>query len=176
GKRYFGVGKISPSTLRYIKVLSDLMLHFGDLNNLKICEIGVGYGGQARIIMSKFNVQSYTFVDLQSALDLSKKYLSCYEDLNQEKLLFANLDALNTSDYDLVISNYAFSELSKDIQDLYLEKIINNATHGYITYNDISGPSLGSYKIENYKDIIHKNIQILEEKPLTHPLNRIVVW
>lgn len=89
---------------------------------------------------------------------------------------FQTLENLAQNDYDLLISNYAFSELSRDIQNLYLDKIINHSKHGYITYNDISGENLASYKIDEYKNIIHKDIKILEENPLTHPLNKIVVW
>ena len=170
------IGKISPSTLRYVKVLHDLMVHFGDLSNLKICEIGVGYGGQARIIFAKFpRVAQYHFVDLQSVLNLSKKYLSHFSDISAD-LCFHTLDNLPQNNYDLVISNYAFSELSRAIQELYLEQIINHSKHGYITYNDISSDDLASYKISEYPKIIRKDIRILDENPLTHPLNRIVVW
>lgn len=152
------------------------MVHFGDLNDLKICEIGVGYGGQARIIFAKFpRVAQYRFVDLQSVLNLSKKYLSHFSDISAD-LHFHTLDNLPQNDYDLVISNYAFSELSRAIQELYLEKIINRSKHGYITYNDISSNDLASYKIGEYPKIIHRDIKILEENPLTHPLNKIVVW
>ena len=62
-EEYENIGLISP-TLRYIKVLSDLIYHFGDLSNFNICEVGIGYGGQSRIIMSYFkNIKSYTFID-----------------------------------------------------------------------------------------------------------------
>lgn len=42
-EEYENIGLISPSTLRYIKVLSDLIYHFGDLSNFNICEVGIGY-------------------------------------------------------------------------------------------------------------------------------------
>lgn len=174
------INNISLSTTRYIKVLHDLMLHFGNLNNLKVVEIGVGYGGQARLIFAKFpQVTSYTFVDLQSVLGLSKKYLSHFDDI-QVKLDFQVCDSLCDSDYDLVISNYAFSELGRTIQDIYLEKIINRSKHGYISYGAFNpifdDTKFRAYKIDKYPKIIHKNIKILEEVPLLHPLNKIVVW
>ena len=52
---YQYTGKISPTTLRYIKVLSDLKNLFGNLDGFNICEIGVGYGGQCRVINCYFN-------------------------------------------------------------------------------------------------------------------------
>lgn len=170
------IGKITPSTLRYVKVLRDLILHFGDLNGLKVCEIGVGYGGQARLIFAKFpKLLSYTFVDLSSVLALTQKYLSHFNEISIA-LDFVNLNKLQTKEYDLVISNYAFSELSREIQDLYIEKIIKHSKHGYITYNDISPENLASYKINEYEKIIGKKLKILKEEPLTNPLNKIVVW
>ncbi len=173
--RYYNeVGYFSPSTLRYIKVLSDLITKFGDLKNKNICEIGIGYGGQSRIIMSFFNIKSYTFIDLDSVLYLGKKYLSNFNEI-QDKLHFVNIDDLETKEYDLVISNYAFSELRKNIQDIYIEKIIKNSTHGYITYNNIA-PENFNYSLENYENFIGKKITIEDEKPNSHPLNKILTW
>ena len=47
-KEVHQIGKISPNTLKYIKVLMDLKKHWKTLDNMEICEIGVGYGGQCR--------------------------------------------------------------------------------------------------------------------------------
>jgi hypothetical protein len=54
---YDNVGEISPSTLRYIKVLSDIKNLFGDLNGKKIIEIGAGYGGQCFITSKYFKLK-----------------------------------------------------------------------------------------------------------------------
>jgi hypothetical protein len=72
---YDKIGDISPTTIRYMKVLSDLKNIFGDLNGKKIIEIGVGYGGQCLILSNFFNLKEYGLVDLDEALLLSKKYL-----------------------------------------------------------------------------------------------------
>jgi hypothetical protein len=47
---YHRFGRISPSTLRYVKVASDLRRLFGDLTGAKVAEIGVGYGGQLLVL------------------------------------------------------------------------------------------------------------------------------
>src|SRR2546426_6453581 len=47
---YAGIGRISPTTLRYIKVASDLVRIFKDLNGANISEIGVGYGGPLLVL------------------------------------------------------------------------------------------------------------------------------
>ncbi len=171
---YREIGYMSPSTLRYIKVLADLIESFGDLNNKDICEIGIGYGGQARIIMSMFDVKSYTFVDLDSVLSLSKKYLSHFSGL-EGKLHFKRMEDLEARDYDLFISNYAFSELRSNIQDIYIEKIIKNAKHGYITFNNIA-PKDFNYPLEQYESLFNKHIKIADETPNSHPLNKILTW
>ena len=44
---YIGIGKVSPTQLRYAKVLGEIELLFGDLDGFNVVEIGVGYGGQA---------------------------------------------------------------------------------------------------------------------------------
>lgn len=170
---YKEIGYMCPSTLRYIKVLSDLIEKFGDLNDKDICEIGIGYGGQARIIMAMFKPGSYTFVDLDSVLLLAKKYLSHFD--ISTTLSFMRMEDLQKSDYDLFISNYAFSELRANIQDVYIEKIVKNAKHGYITFNNIA-PQGFNYPLEKYAEVLDKKIEILEEIPCSHPLNKIVVW
>ena len=69
--------KISPTTLRYIKVASDLKRIFGDLN-FNIVEIGCGYGGQFLILSKIFNIKSYLLIDLPIVNLLINKYLKYY--------------------------------------------------------------------------------------------------
>ena len=85
------------------------------------------------------------------------------------------MNELEVKQYDLVISNYAFTELTREIQDVYLKKIILNSKKGYITYNDISPESFKSYKKEELLKII-PNSRIIDEKPLTHERNCIIIW
>lgn len=127
-------GQISPSTLRYVKVLSDLVKYFGSLDNFNIVEIGVGYGGQAKIIMDYFNVGSYIFADLPEALALTKKYLGKF---NYKNLNFLDFNNLPDKKYDLVISNFAISECSREMQETYIDKIFNNSDRGYMLMNVI---------------------------------------
>lgn len=167
-------GEFSPTTLRYIKVLSDLKTIFGNLENMKIIEIGGGYGGECKIISDVFHFNSYTIVDLEPVLGLAKKYL---DKLRVENVNFLTSDALNKDEeYDLVISNYAFTECAKFIQDIYFERVIMRAPRGYITCNFINNTcGIDSYtKIELIGKI--KNCRVIEEKPLTHPSNCILVW
>lgn len=167
---YNDIDVISPTTLRYIKVLSDLKNLIGDLTDMRIVEIGGGYGGQCKIVSDYYNLSDYLIVDLDSALKLIEKYLNKLE-LNNFRL--SNMNNLVEDKYDLVISNYAFTELHRSIQDVYVEKIINNSKHGYMMCNIIGG-------IETYtKDELlnlNKNVKLIKEEPLTHSNNFTIYW
>ena len=168
------IENISGSTLRYIHVLAKLKQLFGSLDNKKICEIGVGYGGQCRILSSFFNLKLYTLIDLKSVLGLAQKYLDNYP-LNTI-IEYKTMNELSyDKEYDLVISNYAFSEISKEFQKIYLDKVIKKSKSGFMIMNQIAPNGFKQYsQAELLKEI--PNSQIIEEIPLTHQSNYIIVW
>jgi len=170
---YPSVGKISPTTSRYIKVLADLKTLFGTMDNLNIVEIGAGYGGQCRIISSYFKPNTYCLIDIKPALMLAKRFLDHY--IIHSHLIYKTMNELQEKEYDLLISNYAFTELPRSIQDIYLKKCILCSKMGYITYNEITPPEFKSYKKEELINII-SNSEIRDEIPLTHSNNCIIVW
>lgn len=166
-------GLISPSTLRYIKVLSDLIKHFGDLNSMSIVEIGVGYGGQSKIIMDYFKIKEYNYIDLREVNLLAKTYLSKF---NYENLHFLDFENLPDKKYDLIISNYAITECEKTIQEYYIEKIIKNSKNGYMIGNNISHIfDVQSKNIDEWKSSI-PNLKIYEEVPKTGADNYLMVF
>ena len=55
---------LSSTTIRYVKVLGDIVSMFDTENIKSIAEIGVGYGGQCRIIMSRLPIEQYSLFDL----------------------------------------------------------------------------------------------------------------
>ena len=171
--QYPNVGAISPSTLRYVKILSDLKNMFQSLDGLDVCEIGVGYGGQCRIINAQYVPAAYCLVDIKPALLLAQRYLDNYP--LKSTLSFSTMNELEKNNYDLVISNYAFTELPRQIQESYLEKVILNSRRGYITCNDINPAEFKSYKKEELLKLT-PGAQIIDEAPLTHPNNCVIVW
>jgi hypothetical protein len=166
------IGYISPSTLRYIKVLCDLRNLFGSLNNYNICEIGGGYGGQCKIIDIFFDINSYTIVDLEDVNKLSKLYLERIG-LNT-KIKHLTYPIVDSNKYDLIISNYAFSELPKHVQDNYMP-ILQNSKHGYITFNNSSTDSRITYHANDIQNII-KNSNTTKETPETLHNNLVLYW
>jgi len=173
----YGNLHISPSTLRYIKVLSDLIKLFGNLNDFKIAEIGGGYGGQCKIITDYFNVKDYHIVDLYEVNGLTEKYLN---KLNVKNVRISTYDKLSVENYDLVISNYAYTELDRPLQDVYKNKIIDQSKRGYITCNFVTHCFEWSSKFTSYsKDELvnlKNNTSIISEEPLTSDKNFILIW
>ena len=164
---------ISPTTLRYIKVLSDIICEFGCLDGLNIVEIGVGYGGQCKIIQDITEPNSYTLVDLPEVLALSGKYLNYHKISN---ILQRSVKDVSDIKYDLCISNYAFTELDRPEQKVYVDHIIKNSRMGYLTLNYMeSRKSEDAYTLEEIITF-HPKYKIIPERPLTASDNLIYTW
>lgn len=173
---YDGLKKaVSPATMRYAKIMLDIKELFGEINN--VAEIGIGYGGQSRILRSFNNIQSYTLVDIPQALGIAKRYLSFFfTDDEMKKYHFIDGTTLNTAIVpEMLISNYAFSELCRDVQNIYLDLIIKNAKKGLITWNELSHTKLDGYSVEEILSIIPQS-RVLEEIPLSAEGNKVIVW
>lgn len=142
---------MSPTTARYIKVLSDLENLFGSLDNMNIVEIGGGYGGLATVINTKYNFSNYYNVDLLFPCKLSKKYCDANNITNFTIVTPEKVEKILTDkDIDLVISNYAFSECNLETQDFYIKTILDKSPRGYVTHNT------GKDRIERSKEVFKK--------------------
>ena len=173
------IGPFSPSTLRYVKVLTDLVERFDSLSGLKIVEIGGGYGGQSLIIHKYARPSSYQILDLPEVLLLTEKYLNCHG-IKSVKLHTLDEYLNHRRDFDrdpdLLISNYAFSEISAEIQEIYLRDIILKSKRGYMTMNSISaGCGVSSIPQKDIQKLLQAKgpIHIENEDPLTFPGNQV---
>lgn len=126
-------GKFAPTTARYVKVLSDLETLFGDLDGLNIIEIGGGYGGQARIINERFKPKSYKIIDLPEACAVTRRYLDSFGSNN---IVTSSQISADLTAPDLVISNYALSEIRRSIQTQYIERYVAQSQRGYMLWNN----------------------------------------
>jgi putative sugar O-methyltransferase len=168
---YQNIGEVSPTTLRYIKVLGDIITNLNDLNDSDIVEIGCGYGGQSKIILDTYNVKSYTFIDLPEVLDLTKKYLSRFG-VDMSKLIFKDINSITENEkYDLFISNYAYTECEENIREIYFNKILSKSKMGYLTSNFLSKETMDNEVINRIK-----NATTIEERPYTGDKNFIIIW
>lgn len=150
----YGSLTASPTTLQYIYILSEIVIHIGDLTGKKIIEIGGGYGGQCKIIKDVFDCD-YSIVDLPEVLLLQEKYLSKFGYAAN----FYNPNSYPIQSYDLVISNYSLSEITEPLRSEYIGNVCKRSKHGYITCNskvDFPGiilPDIKYERKENYRII-----------------------
>lgn len=171
--KYKNYGHASPTSLRYLKVYCDLIDLFGSLENFTVSEIGCGYGGQSVLIRSLFKTKHYFYFDLPEVLNLINAFLG-------QTSLFRNFSLIDGRipieiKSELVISNYAFSELSKNLQNEYLEKVILPAKMGYITWNNLAHASLDGYSLEELVSMIPGSF-LLKDGPSFEKETRIIVW
>ena len=110
---------------QYITVMNRIVELFGSLDKFRICEIGGGYGGQAKVILDNYKPSCYHMIDLPEPLALQQRYLDGYP-----VELFTEPTG---QEYDLVISNYAISEIPDN--KLYIDEVLHLSKHGYITCN-----------------------------------------
>ena len=170
---YQELGAISPTDIRYAKILKDLTTLFSLEGIKNVVEIGVGYGGQAAQIINFMSLDSYTFVDLPEVLQLTEKAISNIE--SETALNFQSPDSLAPIKSDLLISNYAFSELTKPIQEMYLEKIVRESRRGYMIYNHIHEKKDAAFSAFEITKMIPGS-KMLAENPLTFEGNVLIVW
>jgi hypothetical protein len=170
-KHEYKYGEMSPTTLRYIKVMGDLVNYFGNLDGLDVVEIGCGYGGQCKIIFDTYNVKSYTLIDLPNVLELTKKYLLSLN-IDISNILFKDISQLTDNEkYDLFISNYAYTECIDEIREIYTNKILYKSKMGYLTANMLPLEILDN-EIMNK---IERSFKV-KEVPHTGDGNVIIIW
>jgi len=173
--KYPKIGEISPTTLRYLKVASDIKKYFKNIG-YNFVEIGGGYGGQYLILDKIFDITSYTILDLSDVNKLIEKYVEQFVTNSFYKATTLNqLD--NKQSFDFIISNYGFSELPSKLQKVYLNKVIKKSKRGYMTMNSglVKSDSNNNLLLEDLK--LHlPNLKIIKEEPLTAKDNYIIIW
>lgn len=176
--KYDGVGWISPTILRYLFVHQNLIKIFKTSEFDKVAEIGVGFGGQICVSLQLMQIESYSIYDLPQVSQLAKRVLK-ETGIFEVKVQTKSINPLEIEDYDLVISNYAFSELPYSVQNDYVDRILTRAKRGYLTMNsgrtNKSGRSTGKMSLEELLQHL-PGAEVLEEDPLTGPDNYILVW
>jgi len=171
-------GKISATTLRYINVLMDIHNIFGDISVCNLVEIGAGYGGQTKIINDMFSDVNFTVVDLLEPTKLQERYLSEFN-ISPE---FISAQELYEKDgfleSDIVISNYAISEISLENQDVYINKILKYSKEGYMICNGGRGErnNRNHQQWEMSLKSIGKNVFTQNEEPSTGSSNKVFAW
>jgi putative sugar O-methyltransferase len=190
---YAGV-EMSPTNLRYIYqsllILDKCKRWFPSKKNVKIIEIGGGYGGLSLFIQKMFKdyVIEYTIVDLPDPKALQEKFLSSVGLQKTRTVSCFDINQLANEKFDLVISNYCISEISVQNKNEYFEKIIKNCDKKFFAWNYLTVESdsviwkylkvkkvlalLGVYPPVRY--ISKKEYIIEEERPQTGYVNTFI--
>lgn len=163
----------SPSLMRYLKVAADLHRLFGDLSGMRIVELGGGYGGQARVLTSLFSPERYTIIDLPEVALLQRRYLA-ESSVDLTRISFVDGRKPVEIRGDLLISNYAVSELARTLQEHYSARLAHFPM-GYVTFNHMTTPgSAGLTAVEFTEPLEGASIE--PETPLTGEGNVLITW
>lgn len=175
---YPKLGWVSPTVIRYLYVNQNIKELFGESGIQKVAEIGIGFGGQFAVTARSLNAAEFSMYDLPVVLELAEKTLEKAE-LISSSFTKKSIDPVEPEIYDLVISNYAFSELPEAVQRDYIAKMLGASRCGYITMNsgrsNVSGRSTGKMSLLEITELLPP-CEILEEDPKTGPDNYIIVW
>jgi len=175
--RYKKIGLCSPTLIRYAYIASELeeIFEFKTIQN--ISEIGTGYGGQSAVIQSLYEMKSYTIYDLPDVSQLTQRFLNATNPDFTSRV--GNWESTTEQPCDLLLSNYAFSELPRPVQEVYLKNVISKAKRGYMIMNsgrtNYTGRSVGKMTLNEISNYL-PTLEVLEEYPLTSPDNYVIVW
>ena len=162
---------ISPSTIAYTYkglCILDFLLN-KKINNVKILEIGGGYGGQCKILYDlseifNIKIEQYGIIDLSVVLKLQNKYLSL---LGYNGVFFYEYEELKNfndfNEYNVLISIYALGEFDVNIQNFYIENILKNINTYYIIWN--------TAPVNDY----FSGCKITDEVPKTGAYNKLIL-
>ena len=169
-KHQFGDKNASPTTIRYLDILSNLMELWESLDGFRIGEIGGGYGGQCKVINDVFSIEKYTLIDLPGPAALQQRYLREFSLENVE--FFNNSSYAKDNAYDLLISCYALSEVPDPFQTEYVKNILLSSQRGYVICNaEIYGTDLLR---EKFQDLEIR--EVIDYEHSRWPDNHVIAW
>ena len=170
--RFSEIGKVSPTTIRYMFVHNELVKLFGDMDGFKVVEIGGGFGGQAAVSKALNSTLEWHIYDLPTVSKLQQKFL---ERCGIKSVSFHSGLEIEESKGDLLISNYALSEVSRDLQLEYMNKVVLNCSRGYMAWNLLSETETGGLSVKEVLEIIPGSSAV-DEVPLSHIGNVVIAW
>lgn len=169
-----GVGKFSGTVLRYIIIADQISKLFQLPEHPSIAEIGAGFGGQCYILSNLVNFSNYYIYDVPNAELLIGKVL--------DTLAVRNVccvpmdDALPEQQIDLFISNYAYSECSRETQIDYFNRVLKYADRGYVLYNQTAGFQLSPDEFVQLLRENDMNPMVLDEPVFSYTGNKLIIW
>lgn len=124
----------STYTLRCLYTMRDIIKNFGSLDDKNIVEIGGGHGGLCHMMtVAGINYKSYTLIDLPTVNLLARRYLEMAGVMRGVK--YMSSEEIMPRKYDIVISEYSFSELDVKGQNYYIEQVMKYCQKAYLVMN-----------------------------------------
>jgi hypothetical protein len=181
------LGACSPTALRYAKVTVELLLLFKGQRFDRIAEIGAGFGGQMLMLDRLVKPIRYDIFDLPQANQIINRFVATHapnvDYRTHDIALFDEAEPV----FDLVISNYAFSELPLALQIPYIKKVIarsrhgymamNSGVEGYITFTDADG---AVHRVRNLAQhellAMLPGARVIADEPNSHADMYIIYW
>jgi len=107
-----------------------------ELDGEDILEIGAGYGRTCHAILSNIPVRSYTIVDLDQCLNLTRSYLGrVLDEASFAKIRFVHaseFDQLNSTQFKLCLNIDSFAEMDAPVVRYYLRYIERQCQYLYV--------------------------------------------
>lgn len=173
---------LSPTSLRYMFYAVQLInkIYFIDKHPketaLRIAEVGGGYGGFCKILISGlkhigYSIETYDHFETKSSHRFLFAYLNHF-DFGDTVITSTTMDSLeNTHHYHYFVSFFSFSELTTQDRETYLHNLIKYCDHGYIAWN-----FLPDNDIRTIENVILKPVEIVDERVFTGGGNKTVTW
>lgn len=168
----YGIIKISPTTIRYIRHAFEIcnLVKEKGYNKINFIEVGAGYAGLCLILNNYakhigVEIKNYYILDLNEVGNLQKFYL-------QNQLINVSWKNCNLYGNDIpidstptiLISAYCLSEVSNEIRQKYLETLLPKVQGGYMLWNNTSVEGLPT------------NIKMKLETPQTGTYNTLITF
>lgn len=171
---YVSEGAVAPTTMRYAWNVCDMETRGVALDGADVVEVGGGYGGLCRMIHAFHKPRSYSIVDLPEALALAKRYLDCYG-ISFEAVPDNSLP--DVALIDTFISNYALTELTRDVQDVYVDRLMSRAPHGYVTYNSQPHNAAEQFSLDQLAaSVLGTSTKEIVDENVKHSECRVLIW
>ena len=169
---------VSTTSIRYLKVALELKQKLIGIQNPKIVEIGCGYGGQAVVLDRVIKIHSYTFIDLWQVNMLIQRFIEDAEINCQYQIETLGSISKGFESWDLAVSNYAFSELPRALQERYISNILSRSNRGYMIMNSGVDGCFAGIKNLSKSELcrIFPGSQIKPEMPQTFHGNYLLEW
>lgn len=168
--------QISGIGLRYIYYANKIVNNISNMKNIRVLEIGGGYGGLAANVHvlakeKKIKIKEYGIFDLPEVQTFQKHYLDTVINMTNhgngiQKTNFLdsnNVDSFS-GNFNYCVSCYALGEFDTPVKHRYIHNVVSQIEHGLIVWNPhLNKDEQGELLLQQY----HPNIIISPEEPLT---------